>query len=188
MGLFSGVGGFLNDITGASSAQGKQYQQSKALSDRSYAQQKEFAQNQVQWYADDLEKAGFNRALSTGASSVGSGGATSGSTSAPTAGLDLLGGIVGAINQTRQTNADTKYKDDLGQAAIIQAMAAMEQAGVKVDELKGGALLKALGKDFTSAMGKRWNTEVEGFKEMFKDGWNSFFKEMKRQAKKTFSR
>lgn len=134
MGMFSGVGGFLNDITGASSAQNKQYQHSKALADRSFAQQKEFAQNQVQWYADDLEKAGFNRALSTGASSAGSGGATSGSTSAVTSGLDLLGGIVGAINQTRQTNAQTEQAGANSEYLRAKALETIEMLPISKKE------------------------------------------------------
>lgn len=56
MGMFSGVGGFLNDITGASSAQNKQYQHSKALADRSFAQQKNLHKTKYNGMQTTLKK------------------------------------------------------------------------------------------------------------------------------------
>ncbi len=89
----SSIGKILNNVTGATSAAKQQN-----------AYQKEAAQNQVQWRAQDLEKAGFNRALAAteGATAGGFGGAPATSGVNP---IDLINSIVGMENQTSATEA-----------------------------------------------------------------------------------
>lgn len=93
MGLLKSIGNIFNDISGASSAAAQQN-----------AYQKEAAQNQVQWRSQDLDKAGFNKALAAteGATAGGFGGTTGGSGYNP---IDMLNNIVGMQNQTSATDA-----------------------------------------------------------------------------------
>ena len=115
MGILSSIGKGLNDFFGATSASNAAFSQSVQLANQSFANQKEFAQNQVQWYADDLQKAGFNRALATGASSVGSGGATGGTGSAVANNASLLGMIAEIVdmkNSTKMTNAQVNLLEE----------------------------------------------------------------------------
>ena len=123
MGLFSSIGGIVNDITGVSSSasQSNKYAVQNAYLNHKF--QKEFAQNGHQWEADDLEKAGLNRALTatggSGASASGGGsfgGSTGGSAGNP---LDLLNGIIGMRNQT----SATKSQNDLNAASAIKIIA-----------------------------------------------------------------
>ncbi len=136
MGLFSSVGGFINDLTGASSSAAKQNKYQLGLNALSYQQQKEFAQNAHQWEADDLEKAGFNRALTATGSSAGAiagSGSTGGQAGSQMGNLaGLLSGISGAINETRSTTANAELLNE-------------QRKGIAVDnflKLKYGSGLK----------------------------------------------
>lgn len=119
MGLLSSVGSFVNDVYGVTSSSKQAYNQSKNLANMSYGQQKEFAQNAHQWEMEDLQKAGLNPALTTGASSAGTiagGGSTGGQgvTGTPVDILSSMGNIASdisnAINTTKLTNADVNLK------------------------------------------------------------------------------
>lgn len=116
MGLFSGVGKFLNDITGTSSA-GAQSQKYNIQAMKLQNQfQKEFAQNAHQWEAEDLIKAGYNPALTTGlggASTSGAGGG-SGANVSP-AGINPLSGVSDVLTLYNQTSA-TKAQNKLANA------------------------------------------------------------------------
>lgn len=125
MGLWSSVGGFLNDITGVSSASNRAYNQSTKLSNLSFEQEKYFAQNAHQMEAQDLLKAGYNPALTTGASSAGSiasdGGTGNAGYTGSSAGINPLS-IIDAINTTKQTNADTKLKEETAETTKFQGL------------------------------------------------------------------
>lgn len=167
--MFGSIGKALNQITGATNSSNAAFSQSRMLANMSYAQQKEFAQNQVQWYADDLEKAGYNRALSTGASSAGSGGSigNSGNT-----GTGNLLDVVGMINNTRLTNA---------QIDKINA----ETDNIDEDtEIKGTGIIGAtLGTQNVKKFRKRVETEKNSAKKLMnksaREHWNDFKKHIK---------
>lgn len=143
MGLFSSVGGFINDLTGASSSAGDSYKYNAALQNQNWAHQKEAMQNTVQWRAKDLEAAGFNPALAAGGpgASTGGAGGGGGGVNAP---MGDLGGLLNVLtnfgnlaNSTKMTNAQTglldaqtiaqitnnKYIDDNMKSAILNTMA-----------------------------------------------------------------
>lgn len=116
MGLFSKVGGLLNDITGASSA-GKQNQK-YALQSMSVqnAYEKEAAQNAHQWEVKDLKEAGLNPILSAGGSGASADtGLTAGSqNSGGISPLDIIGGLTSAKAtwaQAKNIDQDTKLKE-----------------------------------------------------------------------------
>lgn len=121
MGIFSSIGGIVNDVMGVTSA-GKQNQayalQSGAIN---HAYQKEFAQNGLQWTVEDAKKAGINPlyAVGGGATGASGGGVASGSTS-PTgaSGMGLLEGIGNLYNSTRATSANTELQEQ--QAGLIK--------------------------------------------------------------------
>lgn len=158
--MLGSIGKALNQITGATNASNAAYSQSKSLANMSYAQQKEFAQNQVQWYANDLEKAGYNRALSTGASSAGSGGSIGNSGNI---GNGNLLDVVGMINNTRQTNAQIKLMEKQGQADIINANANATNAKTNRSVANTGKLGKYIGSQNTESiwkMGGDWLRKI----------------------------
>lgn len=127
MGLFSSVGKFLNDVTGSSSA-GAQSQKYNIQAMRLQNEfQKEFAQNAHQWEAEDLMKAGYNPALTTGLGGASAGGAGGGSGATVSAGgtdlIGMLGGIANIYNSTSATKAQNKLakaETDLKTAQAIK--------------------------------------------------------------------
>lgn len=125
MGLFKSIGGFLNDITGATSAQQSQ-------NSFNYRTQKEFAQNAHQWEMADLEKAGLNPALTatggSGASASGGGAYASGG------GGDIFGALnamVGMANQTRATTSQNNLNDAQAILAIATAKNIPQELRIK---------------------------------------------------------
>ena len=116
MGLFSGVGGLLNDLTGSSSAASLSHKYSAALAAQNAAYQKEFAQNAHQWEVEDLKKAGLNPVLSaggSGASASGGGGGTIGVTAGAGGFSELMNsakGLMSLASELGNLNADTKLK------------------------------------------------------------------------------
>ena len=168
MGLFSSVGKAINSLTGATSASNQAYKQSVNLANMSYQQQKEFAQNAHQWEAEDLKKAGYNPALTTGASSSGAiagGGSTGGSGSAVHSGIDLLSSIAGTINQTKQTNAniDVAYSQaELNSATAIKAIAEAENLPKQTKAQLINAFANQETANATSALYKRQTFEKGG--------------------------
>lgn len=133
MGLFSSVGGFLNDITGATSAgqQSQKYALESAKLNNQY--QKEFAQNAHQWEVQDLKKAGLNPILSAGgngASASGGGVANATEQSAGISPIDAIGAGISAYNGiqtgkqikaiTDNTDADTLLKKAETQMKMLE--------------------------------------------------------------------
>ena len=116
MGLFSSIGGLVNDLTGASNSANSSYKYNAALQNQNWAHQKEAMQNAVQWRAKDLEAAGFNPALAAGEpASTGGAGGGSGGVNAP---MGDLGGLLNVLtsfgnlaNSTKMTNAQTGLLD-----------------------------------------------------------------------------
>lgn len=143
MGLFSSIGGLVNDLTGASSSANSSYKYNAALQNQNWAHQKEAMQNAHQWEIADLKAAGLNPALSAGGNGASTGGAGGGGggVNAP---IGDLGGLVNVMtsfgnlaNSTKMTNAQTglldaqtiaqitnnKYIDDNMKSAILNTMA-----------------------------------------------------------------
>ena len=118
--MFSGVGGFLNDITGATSS---------AKLQNKY--QKEFAQNAHQWEVQDLEKAGLNPVLSaggSGASAGGAGGTTGGSGVNP---IDVGMNLINTVSSAKKLNADTALADAQTLNTNVQSQIGMIDLMVK---------------------------------------------------------
>lgn len=116
MGLFSSIGGLVNDLTGASSSANSSYKYNAALQNQNWAHQKEAMQNAVQWRAKDLEAAGFNPALAASeAASTGGAGGGGGGVNAPMGDLggllNVLTGFGNLANSTKMTNAQTGLLD-----------------------------------------------------------------------------
>lgn len=143
MGLFSSIGGLVNDLTGASSSANSSYKYNAALQNQNWAHQKEAMQNAHQWEVTDLKAAGLNPALSAGGNGASTGGAGGGGggVNAP---MGDLGGLLNVLtsfgnlsNSTKMTNAQTglldaqtiaqitnnKYIDDNMKSAILNTMA-----------------------------------------------------------------
>lgn len=143
MGLFSSIGGLVNDLTGASSSANSSYKYNAALQNQNWAHQKEAMQNAHQWEVADLKAAGLNPALSAGGNGASTGGAGGGGggVNAP---MGDLGGLLNVLtsfgnlaNSTKMTNAQTglldaqtieqitknKYIDDNIKSAILNTMA-----------------------------------------------------------------
>lgn len=157
--MFGSIGKALNQITGATDSSNAAFSQSKTLANMSYAQQKEFAQNAHQWEMQDLQKAGLNPALTTGASSAGAiaGGGSTGNSG--NVGSGNLLDVVGMINNTRLTNADIKLKEQEGQAALINANANSTNAKTNRSVANTGKLGKYIGSQNTESiweMGGNW--------------------------------
>jgi len=117
MGLFSSIGGLVNDLTGASSSANSSYKYNAALQNQNWAHQKEAMQNAHQWEVADLKAAGLNPALSAGGNGANTGGAGGGGggVNAP---MGDLGGLLNVLtsfgnlaNSTKMTNAQTGLLD-----------------------------------------------------------------------------
>lgn len=124
MGLFksvsNAVGGLVNNLTGATSAQKGAQANQIQLNNMSYQQQKEFAQNAHQWEMQDLLKTGLNPALTAGGSSAGSiasAGKTGGNAQAVT-----NGNIMGMIS----TIMENKDRSEINSANIKESKARTE--------------------------------------------------------------
>ena len=135
MSFMGSVGGVINSLTGVSSSARQANRYNTALARLSYAQEKEFAQNAHQWEANDLEKAGLNRALTATGSSAGAvasaGGISNSATAGTSAGLNPLD-IVGMYNQTSATKHDNELKDNNGKLAQAQAIAIIQQLPIDI--------------------------------------------------------
>jgi hypothetical protein len=143
MGLFSSIGGIVNDLTGASNSAKSSYKYNAALQNQNWAHQKEAMQNAHQWEVADLQAAGLNPALSAGGpgASTGGAGGGGGGVNAPMGDLsgllNVLTGFGNLANSTKMTNAQTglldaqttaqitnnKYIDDNMKSAILNTMA-----------------------------------------------------------------
>lgn len=118
MGLFSSIGGLVNDLTGASSSASDSYKYNAALQNQNWAHQKEAMQNAHQWEVADLQAAGLNPALSAGGgggANTGGAGGGGGGVSAPMGDLsgllNVLTGFGNLANSTKMTNAQTGLLD-----------------------------------------------------------------------------
>lgn len=187
MGMFSSVGGIINDLTGATSAgaQSQKYALQSATINNKY--QKEFAQNAHQWEVEDLKKAGLNPILSAGGSgtSASGGGVASGTVtgggSATISPMDALGAGVSAyqgIQNAKQIKAQTanldantlltkaKTQSELLELAIrtkasphiiAKYQADLEKTQEEVTKLKGGTVTEIAGTELGGKLSKGWN-------------------------------
>lgn len=159
MGLFSGIGSILNDVTGATSAGQSGQKYSKRLAAMNNAYQKEFAQNGVQWRAEDLEKAGFNRALAaTDAASASGGGGFNGTGMGGNANpVEMINSIIGTMNQTSATKSQNKLNENTGTAELINAMANWQNSNVNSNNSNAGLLGKVIGGENATKVTKAMN-------------------------------
>ena len=116
MGLFSSIGGLINDITGASSSAKQSYKYSAALASQNAAYQKEFAQNAHQWEIEDLKKAGLNPILSAG----GSGASASGGGGAAITAQNGAGGLSSIMNSAASLMRLSSEIDNLDSNTNLQ--------------------------------------------------------------------
>lgn len=197
MGIFSGVGGLLNDITGATSAaqmsngfatraNAMQFLYNQRLQEQNIKWQREVMQNAHQWEAQDLMKSGYNPALTTGlggastggASAAASAGGAGGGTATAGSGAGILEGI-GAIVSMKNATSSTK-----AQNKALKAQAALDTAKA-LQQLQESDVFKKLGEKEKMAMinnllanTKYTNERSRGFSETIstsssKDkGWN----------------
>lgn len=165
MGLFSSVGGILNDITGATSAGSQSQKYAIQSANLNHKYQKEFAQNAHQWEVEDLKKAGLNPILSAGgggasASGGGVGAATqAGSGYTP---IDLFNGITSASRtmaesenidaqtlltkmQTQIAGIDAMIKGKSSNATIQKAKADLVQTLEQTKLIQGGKAAQIVG-------------------------------------------
>lgn len=154
MGLFSSIGNIINDITGATSAAKSGQKYSKRLAAINNAYQKDFAQNSVQWYAQDLEKAGFNRAIaaSGGATGASGGGGFDGSASAGGNPIEMISQIIGMQNQTSATKSQNDLNEIHGTAELMNAAANYNLSLSNTDKNKGGILSSTFGTEIGNAI------------------------------------
>lgn len=161
MGLFSSIGGMLNDVTGATASANLQNKY-----------QKEFAKNAHQWEMKDLKKAGLNPALTAtgggGASAGGAGGTTGSSGINP---VDIISSVVGMNNQTKETNAGVKKTEaetnaipqqlDNDQinafANLINAFANQTMSNANANLIGKGKAGQWLGTNIIDEMKESWN-------------------------------
>lgn len=111
MGLFSTVGGFVNDILGGTTSAAKA--QKYALQQQSLQNtfNKETMQNLHQWEVEDLKKAGLNPALSYGGNTSGiATGTASGPQAATGNPIDMIATAVGIGNQLREMQLTSANK------------------------------------------------------------------------------
>lgn len=189
MGIFSGVGGLLNDITGATSAaqmsngfatkaNAMQFFYNNMLQQQNIKFQKEVMKNAHQWEAQDLMKAGYNPALTTGLGGASTGGANAGASAggvgAGTASagggaglLEGIGAIVGMKNSTSATKAQVKLAK--AEAGLKQAQAIRQVMDNKIFQELGRKekieIINSItaGKDASKAMAKYTNERSRGF-------------------------
>lgn len=141
---FSGVGSMLNGITGVTSSANQAFKQNLALANLSNAYSKEFAQNAHQWEMNDLQKAGLNPALTTGASSAGAVAGAGGNGNSGSVGTSAMSpiDIVSALNQTSATKHTNSLQDNQGKFAYAQAVATIEMLPINKQEKQ--ALIRKL--------------------------------------------
>ena len=159
MGLFSSIGGIINDLTGVSSSAKKGFQYSQALSNLNFEQQKYFAQNAHQLEMADLQKAGLNPALTatggSGASASGGGGIP-GNGGSPTANIfGIMSELAGVFNATKQTNANTQLQG----AQAVKTLAETENLPqqLKNDTIRALADQMNAETGATNAKVNKWN-------------------------------
>lgn len=145
----TGIGSFLNNLTGATSAaqQSQKYALQSAQINNIY--QKQFAKNAHQWEVEDLQKAGLNPLLSaggSGASASGGGVASATETATGISPMDLLTAGVGTVNaihtgkqiqsQTEQTDAQTLYTKAQTQMTLLEFAIKQKMAPDIIQKLK----------------------------------------------------
>lgn len=125
MGLLGSVGSIINDVTGVTSSSNRAYEQSKKMAKLSFEQEKYFASHAHQLEKQDLEEAGYNPALTATNSSAGSIASDGGTGNAGYVGTSASitpMSVIDAINVTRQTNADTKLKNEQANTMYTQGL------------------------------------------------------------------
>lgn len=131
MGFLSTVGGIINNVTGATSSASLQQKYAVRNAAINHAYQKEFAQNAHQWEMQDLQKAGYNPALTatggSGASAAGGGSFGGGGGQSAMNPFDILNGIVGMANQTSATKSQNNLNAANAMLAIAHAKNLPEQ-------------------------------------------------------------
>ena len=159
MGLFSSIGGIINDLTGVSSSASQGFKYSQALSNLNFEQQKYFAQNAHQLEMADLQKAGLNPALTakggSGASASGGGG-IAGNGGSPTANIfGIMSELAGVFNATKQTNANTQLQG----AQAVKTLAETENLPqqLKNDTIRALADQMNAETNRTNAKTNQWN-------------------------------
>lgn len=111
MGVFSGVGSFVNDVLGGTSAAERSQKYALQSMKEQNIYNKEAAQNAHQWEVADLEKAGLNPILSAGGGGASMAGGSAISGQEHPGNLDLLGSITSAYKSVK----DGKLADEQGQ-------------------------------------------------------------------------
>lgn len=197
MGFFSDVGGFLNDITGASSAaaQSQKYALQSAAINNQY--QKEFAQNAHQWAVKDLEAAGLNPILSAGGSGATASGGGVNSAQMASSGmspLDLVNTGINTINgvqtakrtasETANINADTALKKAQTLIAGIEfdIKSGTSETEIKRKKAELNKLLEEVKLIKQGGIGKTLGTELT---ETGTDAMKQFFEQWKKNYQKS---
>lgn len=112
-GVSNFVGDLVNGVTGTTSAQKQNYDHTMALQKQNQQWQTEMANSAHTREVQDLENAGLNPVLSAGGSGAPTGTPGGGAVGGTGGGdpISMISAIVGALNQTKQTNINSARTD-----------------------------------------------------------------------------
>lgn len=171
MGLFSGVGGFINDVLGGttSAQKAQKYQLAQMAQQDKYNEK--YAKNAHQWEVQDLMNAGLNPVLSAGGSSAG---AIAGSSVSSGSGISSTNGNIGDLINAGTGIATTMSQLDLNKSISAKNEAETAHTLAQLDYLPKEIKAK-LNNLAADTLLKQEQTKTESAKSIIKKGVLGFF-------------